>query len=41
VIFGPLGLLLALPMAVCVQVIVREVVIHDILDPWKRQRLSP
>ncbi len=41
VIFGPLGLLLALPMAVCVQVIVREVLIHDILDPWKRQRLSP
>ncbi|MCT0219150.1 AI-2E family transporter [Synechococcus sp. CS-1329] len=41
VLFGPLGLLLALPMAVCVQVIVREVLIHDILDPWKRQRLSP
>lgn len=41
VIFGPLGLLLALPMAVCLQVIVRELLIHDILDPWKRQRLSP
>lgn len=41
IVFGPLGLLLALPMAVCVQVIVREVIIHDILDPWKRQRLSP
>lgn len=40
VVFGPLGLLLALPMAVCVQVIVREVLIHDILDSWKRQRLS-
>jgi len=38
VVFGPLGLLLALPMAVCLQVIVREVLIHDILDPWKRQR---
>ena len=37
-IFGPLGLLLALPLAVCLQVIVREVLIHDILDPWKRQR---
>ncbi|MGB7563710.1 MAG: AI-2E family transporter [Prochlorococcaceae cyanobacterium] len=41
VMFGPLGLLLALPMAVCLQVIVREAVIRDLLDPWKRQRLSP
>ena len=41
VIFGPLGLLLALPLAVCVQVIVREVVISDILDPWKRLRPQP
>jgi len=40
VVFGPLGLLLALPLAVCVQVIVREILIHDILDPWKQQRLS-
>lgn len=40
VLFGPLGLLLALPMAVCLQVILREVLIHDILDPWKRQRFS-
>ncbi len=40
VLFGPLGLLLALPLAVCLQVIVREVIIHDILDPWKRQRLA-
>lgn len=40
VVFGPLGLLLALPLAVCLQVIVREVLIRDILDPWKRQRLS-
>jgi len=38
VLFGPLGLLLALPLGVCVQVIVREVLIHDILDPWKRAR---
>ncbi|MFQ6537268.1 MULTISPECIES: AI-2E family transporter [Aphanothece] len=36
VLFGPLGLLLALPLAVCLQVMVREVLIHDILDPWKR-----
>jgi len=40
VLFGPLGLLLALPLAVCLQVVVREVLIHDVLDPWKRQRLS-
>jgi predicted PurR-regulated permease PerM len=39
VLFGPLGLLLALPMAVCLQVIIREVLIRDVLDPWKRQRL--
>ena len=37
VVFGPLGLLLALPLAVCVQVVVREIVIRDILDPWKRR----
>ncbi len=37
-IFGPLGLLMALPLAVCLQVLVREVVIHDILDDWKRMR---
>jgi predicted PurR-regulated permease PerM len=38
-VFGPLGLLLALPLAVCVQVILRDVLIHDILDGWKRPRL--
>ncbi|WP_216902859.1 AI-2E family transporter [Synechococcus sp. CCY 9618] len=38
VVFGPLGLLLALPLAVCLQVILREVLIRDILDPWKRER---
>jgi len=41
VLFGPLGLLLALPMAVCVQVLVRELLIRDILDPWNRRRLQP
>ena len=40
VLFGPLGLLLALPLAVCVQVIVREVVIRDILEGWKPRRFS-
>lgn len=41
VIFGPLGLLMALPLAVVLQVLFREVVIHDLLDPWKRKRLAP
>lgn len=41
VLFGPLGLLLALPLAVCLQVLIREVLIHDVLDPWQRQRLAP
>jgi predicted PurR-regulated permease PerM len=36
VLFGPLGLVLALPLAVCLQVVLREVVIHDLLDRWKR-----
>lgn len=40
VLFGPLGLLLALPLAVCLQVIVREVVIRDILEPWKVRRFG-
>jgi len=40
VVFGPLGLLLALPLAVCVQVMIRELLIRDILDPWKRLRLA-
>ena len=43
VLFGPLGLLLALPLAVVLQVVVREVVIHDMLDRWKpehRHRLN-
>jgi len=35
VIFGPLGLLLALPLAVCLQVIVREVLIQDVLNGWE------
>jgi predicted PurR-regulated permease PerM len=37
-LFGPLGLLLALPLAVCLQVLLRDLLIHDILDPWKRER---
>jgi predicted PurR-regulated permease PerM len=41
VLFGPLGLVLALPLAVCLQVLLREVVVHDILDGWRRPRLAP
>ena len=33
-LFGPLGLLMALLLAV-LQVIIREVLIHDVLDRWK------
>jgi len=40
-IFGPLGLVLALPLAVCAQVILREVLIRDILDPWTPPRRPP
>jgi predicted PurR-regulated permease PerM len=40
VVFGPLGLVLALPLAVCLQVLVRELLIRDLLDPWKQQRLA-
>ena len=38
VLFGPLGLLMALPLAVVMQVLIREIVIHDVLDPWKKRR---
>ena len=37
VIFGPVGLLLALPMAVVFQVLIREIVIRDVLDHWKKR----
>jgi hypothetical protein len=29
---------MALPLAVCLQVLVREILIRDVLDPWKRLR---
>ena len=38
ILFGPLGLLIALPLTVCLQVVVREVVIRDILDVWPTLR---
>jgi predicted PurR-regulated permease PerM len=34
IVFGPLGLLLALPLAVCLQVIIRELLVHDLFDRW-------
>ena len=34
VMFGPLGLLLALPLTVMLQVLIREVVVRDLLDSW-------
>ena len=41
IVFGPIGLLLALPLAVVIQVMIKEIVIHDLLDPWKKRRLAP
>jgi predicted PurR-regulated permease PerM len=41
VVFGPLGLILALPLAVCLQVILREVLVHDVLDQWQTIRQVP
>ena len=38
-VFGPLGLLLALPLAVCLQVLLRALLIHDLLDGWKQRPL--
>ncbi len=32
IVFGPVGLLLAIPMAVVIQVFVKEIIINDILD---------
>ena len=32
IIFGPLGLLLAIPLAVVIQVFVKEIIVHDILE---------
>ncbi len=41
VIFGPLGLLLALPLAVVIQVFVKEILIKDLLNTLRKERLSP
>lgn len=34
VLLGPLGLFMALPLAVVLQVVIREVLIRDVLDQW-------
>ena len=38
VIFGFKGLLFALPLAGCLQVVVRELIVREVLDTWKRPR---
>ena len=39
VVFGPLGLLMALPLAVVTQVLIKEVLIKDVLNRWSTVRL--
>ncbi len=39
IIFGPIGLILALPLAVVLQVFIKEIVIQDLLDQWKKRRI--
>ena len=38
VLFGPLGLLMALPLAVVFQVLLREMLIADVLDRWTARK---
>ncbi|MDY6783571.1 MAG: AI-2E family transporter [Cyanobacteriota bacterium] len=39
-VFGFLGLFLALPLTVIGQVLVGEIIVVDVLDPWKKKRKS-
>ena len=32
---------MALPLAVVLQVVIRDVLVHDVLDRWSMKRLSP
>ena len=32
IIFGPIGLLISLPLAVVIQVLIKEIIVHDVLD---------
>lgn len=40
ILFGPIGLILALPLTVILQVIIREVLVIDVLNQWKNKRLA-
>tara|TARA_Y100001968_G_scaffold297513_1_gene306612 strand:- start:8430 stop:9509 length:1080 start_codon:yes stop_codon:yes gene_type:complete len=40
IIFGPIGLLLALPLAVVIQVLVKEILIKDILDNKEKYQIE-
>ena len=40
VVFGPIGLLLALPLAVVLQVLTKEIIITDLLDNWKKESIK-
>ena len=40
IIFGPIGLLLALPLAVVIQILVREIVVVDILESKNKVQLK-
>ena len=41
VVFGPLGLLMALPLAVVLQVLIGEVLVNDVLNRWTTVRMRP
>ena len=41
VVFGPLGLLMALPLAVVLQVLIGEGLINDVLNRWTTLRMRP
>tara|TARA_B100000029_G_scaffold516369_1_gene629158 strand:+ start:2284 stop:3363 length:1080 start_codon:yes stop_codon:yes gene_type:complete len=40
IVFGPIGLILAIPLAVVLQVLIKQIIIHDLLDQWKSKRLA-
>ncbi len=40
IVFGPIGLILALPLAVVLQVLIKEVIVHDFLDHWKKKQFA-
>tara|TARA_Y100001968_G_C19425442_1_gene754078 strand:- start:961 stop:1995 length:1035 start_codon:yes stop_codon:yes gene_type:complete len=38
IIFGPIGLLLALPLTVVMQVLIRDILVNDLLDNWEKNK---